>query len=242
MDLQKLKTIGLTEGEIKVYSVLLYHGSSNITVIHQKTGLQRRGIYDIINRLIEKGLISYSVENKKRLFSCTPLDKIKQKTQSRMDELKELMNLVPQLKELKDSVIPGVKFETYRGKEGMKAIFEEMLNYKDIYAIAGGFNIVKELPYFWPNYNKRRIKKGVTWHNLIRWELKDKIPEKKLMKIRVLPKDFSKNPIVIAIYGSKVVHLYWLEGFFAFILDSHQMAENYLQYHKFLWNNIAERI
>ena len=55
MELQELRILGLTNGEIKVYSAILHMGSSTINNIHEKTGMERRAIYDILNKLIEKG-------------------------------------------------------------------------------------------------------------------------------------------------------------------------------------------
>lgn len=67
--IEELKALGLTEGEIKVYSAILNLGIATINKIHEKTGLERRTIYDVINKLIEKGLISYTTENKKKHIS-----------------------------------------------------------------------------------------------------------------------------------------------------------------------------
>jgi len=54
MEIKELEIFGLSRGEIKVYSAILEIGVSKINNIHEKTGLERRGIYDIINKLIEK--------------------------------------------------------------------------------------------------------------------------------------------------------------------------------------------
>ena len=64
----ELRDIGLTEKEIEVYMILLDIGSSPVNKIYEKTGIQRRNIYDLLNKLIGKGLVSYIVENKKKYF------------------------------------------------------------------------------------------------------------------------------------------------------------------------------
>ena len=53
MTLEILRKIGLSEGEIKVYNALLDLGTSSLNQIHEKTGIERRNIYDILNKLIE---------------------------------------------------------------------------------------------------------------------------------------------------------------------------------------------
>ncbi len=71
MELEYLRKIGLSEGEVKVYSAVLNIGTSNLNKIHEKTGIERRNIYDILNKLIEKGLISYTIEKGKKHFQIT---------------------------------------------------------------------------------------------------------------------------------------------------------------------------
>ena len=70
MNLEYLQKIGLTAGEIKVYNAVLELGISSLGKIQEKTGIERRNIYDILNKLIEKGLISYTIEKGKKTFQA----------------------------------------------------------------------------------------------------------------------------------------------------------------------------
>lgn len=159
----------------------------------------------------------------------------------KQETLKAFERKIPEIIRIYESSKPKIRAEVYRGKEGIKAIFEDMLAYKENYFIGGGWYIVKELPYYWLNYNKRRIESKVRWYNLVRYELrKTKIPEEKLMFVKFLPKEFSGNPAVVFIYGNKVVNVLWGEEFFAFMIESKEIAENYKKYHKYLWGNIAK--
>ena len=76
MKLDVLKKVGISEGEIKVYSALLDTGKSPVNIIHEKVGMERRNIYDILNKLIERGLVTYITENKRRLFQVSHPNKI----------------------------------------------------------------------------------------------------------------------------------------------------------------------
>lgn len=240
MQIKELSCLNLTKGEIKVYSAILNIGNSNINAIHEKTGLERRGIYDILNKLIEKGLISYTTEKGKRTYQTAPINKLKSQIQNKQNELNELKQKIPEIETLYNTSKPETKFEIFRGKEGMKTIFEDMLNYKNVYIIGGGFYLVNELPYFWPQYNERRIKAKSTWHNLVINELKNKIPEARLINAKILPKEFSGNPIAIIIYGNKTVNLSWGNNTFAIMTEDKNTAENYKKYHKYLWDKVAK--
>jgi sugar-specific transcriptional regulator TrmB len=241
MEIKELKTLGLTDGEIKVYSAILSLGTSTINKIHEKTRFERRAIYDIINKLIQKALLSYTIERGKKTFKCAPPNKLKQIVKAKKEELENFEKIIPTIDNIYNSSKPKVSFEVFRGKEGIKTVFEDMLNHKNIYSFAGGFYIVKELPYYFPQYNKRRIKSKTVWHNLVRSDLKkSKIPKLELVNIKFLPKEFSGNPVVIIAYGNKVVNLSWGEEWFAFLIENKEIAENYKKYHKYLWNNVAK--
>ena len=235
-----MKTLGLTTGEIKVYSSVLDLGTATINKIHEKTGLERRGIYDIINKLVEKSLITYTVERGRRTYHCSPPDRLRERVNEKKQEIESFERLIPKIEDAYKISKPKVGFEIFRGKEGIKTVFEEMLNHKNIYAIGGGFYIVKELPYYWPHYNNRRVKKKVIWHNLVRDELRGTVPKNRFLKVKFLPKEFSGNPVVIITYGNKVANLSWQDEWFAFIIESKEIAENYKKYHQYLWSKVAK--
>ena len=100
MDLKELEILGLTRGEIKVYSAILHIGSSSINNIHEKTGMERRAIYDIINKLIEKGLISYTTERGKRTYQCAPISRIREEIKNKKEELEKFEKTIPQIEEI----------------------------------------------------------------------------------------------------------------------------------------------
>ncbi len=245
MEFEILEKVGLSKGEIKVYDAILNLGITSINKIHEETGIERRNIYDIINKLIERGLITYVTENKKRLFQATHPNKImgylEEKKQD-LDRIKEqLAKEMPSLISRFQSKKPELKAEIYRGKEGIKAVWEDMLNYKENYFIGSGRYAMKLMPNFWYNFNRRRIKLGVKWYNLLRDEMKKEVKAERYEFIKFLPKEFSVNPLVIFIYGNKVANVLWSPDFFAFVIESKDIAENYKKYHRYLWDNVARQ-
>ena len=244
MALEILRKIGLSDGEIKVYSALVDLGASPLSKIHEKTGTERRNIYDILNKLIERGLVTYIEENKRRLFQISHPNKIIGYIEEKKHELdktkeeieKEMPSIIEQFKFKK----PEINAEIYRGTEGVKAVWEDMLNYKEIYWIGSGRYVPKKLPHFFANWNKRRIKLKVKWFNLFRAEMIKEAKPMPLEHVRFLPKEFSVNPSVVCIYGNKTVNFLLGEDFFAFVIENKEIAENYKKYHKYLWDNVAK--
>src|SRR3989338_4257999 len=68
MNTSVLKKIGLTDTEIKIYVELLSIGATSAGKIVEETGIYRKNLYDALNKLIEKGLVTYVIENKIKFF------------------------------------------------------------------------------------------------------------------------------------------------------------------------------
>src|SRR3989344_3423851 len=240
MDFKELEILGLSKGNIKVYSAILNNGISSINDIHERTGLERRAIYDIINKLIEKGLITYVIEKGRKKYQCAPPKKLLEELNIKKQEMLDFEKIIPYIKEIYASSRPKINSEVFRGAEGIKTVWEDMLNYKEIYWIGSGRYVPKKFPDWFSNWNKRRIKLRVKWFNLCRYELKKEIKVMPYENARFLPVEFSGNPIVIAIYGNKVVNFIYGEQFFAFSIESKEVAHNYKMYHQYLWDNVAK--
>jgi len=59
MDTKLLQEIGLTNSEITIYTTLLRTGVIKAGELVREVNLHRSRIYEAINRLTEKGLVSY---------------------------------------------------------------------------------------------------------------------------------------------------------------------------------------
>lgn len=247
MKLEALKELGLSEGQVSVYSAVLELGISNLNQIHEKTGIERRNIYDILNKLIEKGLISYTVENKKRKYQCTHPNKILEEINQKEKTLEELKLQMPQIKDLFMLSKPDIRAEVYRGNEAIKSFLNEVLEYKESYWLGGNnFNQRKAVPesliLWFTQWMKRRIEKKHMMYDLIQYGtmleglyLKDFEKQKKsFLKVQKLPEEL-QFPLVIVIFGNKVAQILWAEQSFAFILESKEIKESFMKYFKYFW-------
>jgi len=126
-----LENLGLSDGEIKVYLALLKLGNSPVSKIKEESRLHRTTIYDFIEKLINKGLVSYVVKNNIKFYSAMHPSKL-------MDFVKEkenhLKNILPNLIKLSEQHKEEIKIEVFRGKEGFKSLLNLMLREKkDVY-------------------------------------------------------------------------------------------------------------
>lgn len=249
MELDILGKIGLTEAEIKVYNALLELGSSSLNKIQERTAIERRYIYDVLNKLIEKGLVSYATEKGKRTYQVTHPNKILgyvQEQKSKLTDIEKDINVVlPDIVRLYEEYKPEIKVEILRGKEGVKAMGEMLLNYKNNYIIGGDGSVQRYMPFFWKHFNERRIKKRVVWHDLIvegtlMSDFKDlatartELRRLRYYEYRILPFKLG-SPHIITVFGDNVALTLWKEQPFTIIIQNKFIAESYMNYFKFFW-------
>jgi len=250
MELKYLRELGLAEGEIKVYGALLEIGVSSLNSIQEKTGIDRRNIYDILNKLIEKGLVSYTIEKGKKTFQTTHPNKIMSYLEEKKKELenieKEIKPNLPLLIESFTKSKSEIRAEVFRGNESIKALLTEVLDYKESFWIGGNFfdnwSVPENLQIWFNHWMKKRAEKkhimndlvdpGVYFSDLKPDELKKH--KKAYYKYCELPKDFN-SPMVIIIFGNKVAQVLWGEQSFAFVLESEKIKDSFMKYFNYFW-------
>lgn len=128
-NIQDLLTLGLTNGEAKVYLALLELGSSTAGPIVKKSGVAYSNIYDVLQRLMEKGIISYIVKNKTKYFqtaSPSSLNLYLEKKEKELQQQKEsLREVLPKLKKLQE-IKPQQEAEIFIGKKGLRTAYEKL--------------------------------------------------------------------------------------------------------------------
>ena len=242
MNKEILREIGLTDTEIRAYLSLLSIGTTSAGKIVEETGIYRKNLYDALNKLIEKGLVTYVIENKIKYFQPKDPENLirflEEKKNKILEKEIELQKELPLLKQKFKSLLPEIESGIYRGIEGIKTILKECLNYKEILFIGATGDVENRLPYFWPHYNRKREKLKIRWNFLLTYESRNKyITKAKYLEYKVLPKILS-GPNVIYIYGNYVANVLWLEKPIAFVTKHKSLADNYRKYFYYLWESI----
>ncbi len=231
MDLKTLKQLGLTTNESLVYSSLLELGPSLAGQISRKTGLHRRTVYDTTEMLIKKGLIGYILKNNRRLFEAASpkrlLEILKEKENIVNDVLPEMMLHYEKTKEKQET-------NFYKGKQGLKTVFEDQIESKKDILILGASPLAYEiLQFYFKWFDKRRkehkIKTKIIFNKT---EKKSKIP---LSEIRYLPQKYT-SPLAVNIYGDKVAIILWSkENPIAIVIKNKEISEGYRKYFELMW-------
>src|SRR3989338_10733692 len=133
-DVIALERIGLTKNDRKVYLTLVEIGTVTVSNLVKKTGLHRSYVYDILDKLIKQGLISFNIKNNKRYFNAESPNRILQILKSKEQEIKEseteISKILPELAKRQEIAIEKQEARIFLGKEGIKSILEDILNTK----------------------------------------------------------------------------------------------------------------
>ena len=105
--IDKLIEIGLNKSEAKIYLSLVHKGSAIASDLVKSTGIHRNIIYDNLDKLILKGLVSYITEGSKKRFFAQKADSLEEfvdEKQKILDEEKQkISKLVPQIQDILNS-------------------------------------------------------------------------------------------------------------------------------------------
>lgn len=247
MEIKELADLGLSPGQVKVYTAVLELGTSGIQKIQEKTALERRAIYDILNKLIEKGLISYTIERGKKTFQCTHPRNLQEQVELKQKSLQLLHDKLPKITDLFNFAKPKIRAEVYRGNDALKALLNEALEYDASYWIGGNSGVetcTEEMRLWFKRWTKKRVEKKHVMHDLVdhgTW-LEDFPPgkienhKKHYYKYYQLPKDL-KSPMVMVMFGNKVLQILWSKQSFAFVLESEELHESFMKYFNYFWKD-----
>lgn len=132
MSLQSsLEQFGLHENQIKVYLILLQLGEATIQEITMKSKVKRTTVYKALDNLVMRGLVTcqdnewhrkYCAENPKKALLA-----VKEEQLEVVKKENRLLELMPELTSLYNSIPAKPKIRFYEGIDGLKLIYEETL-------------------------------------------------------------------------------------------------------------------
>ncbi len=154
-----LKSLGLSDKEIKIYLSNLQLGTSLVQNIANFAGLNRTSAYDLLKSLEQKGFVSYTIQSGKRLYQATKPNKLIDLLKEREELVKKIL---PELNFLSASVGKRPNVEIYTGKEGLKSIFENILaESKSFCCMASKEHLLRLFEFYLPHFVKRRKDKKI---------------------------------------------------------------------------------
>jgi sugar-specific transcriptional regulator TrmB len=228
---EKLQVLGLTKNEAKIYLALINLNKSQAGLISRNTGIHRRSVYDALERLIEKGLVSYIRENDKRYYVAenpTKLEELSQLQKKAIDEILPSLSVKFQEKNQRQET------NFYRGIEGLKTVLDDQINAnEDVFIIGASRKASEILKYYLPHYTSKRVKKKLKLFLIYAGKSRDfAVP---YGETRYLPQSYD-TPVSINIYGEKVAIIIWSNEPTTILIKDKLISKAYKNYFNLLWN------
>ena len=157
--------------------------------------------------------------------------RIQELIEEQKTEIEQIMpTLLAKFHEQKD------KQETlfFRGKEGVKSVFEDQINDgEDVYIIGASHEAKEQLKYYISHYTNKRIKNKVKLHALYAGK-KHKV-DVPLASVKYLPDSFA-TLVSTNIWGNKCAIILWLpHDPVAILIKQPDIAQTFKKYFEVLW-------
>jgi len=224
-----LKKIGLTSNESDVYLAALRIGSNTAGRFSKEAQIDRSATYDSVKRLLEKGLLTYTIISGRKYFQAVDpkrlLEYLKEKEEIVEEALPQLSTLYKEPKEKRNVTL-------YYGYKGIKSVFNDILREGKpnlVYGSEGQFE--EKMPGFCTYFIKQQEKLGIKTKMIIRSHRKS-MPSKTSTVRRL---DVAESSAVTNIYGNKITIIIWSEPPEAVVIENKDAAESYRSYFEILW-------
>ena len=248
---EKLQKLGLTYGEARIYSALLKIGSSTVGPIVKESGVAYSKVYEVIQRLIEKGFVSFILKEKTKYFQALEPKRIEDFLNKKEMELKEkreiLEDLLPSLSSLSLKE-DRQEAEIFIGEKGIITAYDLLLNTAKEKSTLRFFYMhdkeydhkVYDFYYGNTNYNNKKLapilkSKKIRWIGIINKEDVGKDLGKPPKNIEQI---YTKIPVPgnIDITDNAILITSWTQKPVGIFIQSKEIAKNFQKYFDSIWN------
>ena len=233
--LEKLQRIGLSDKESHIYLALVKLGESAANELAKQTSSNRTVTYNILQQLIEKGLVSYIKKLSKRFYFISD-------PKSLLVDLKEkeiLANdLIKEIKKIKKpKEISYKNVEIYEGKEGLKLMFEDIRKAKNLRVLNATGLAFEYLKYSAKHIAKEIESWGKTRVIAVQSLRKTRLAKFKKIKFKYLPKE-AENYATTFIFDDKVIIQVLKDEPFLIKIENKEIFDGYAKNFDVLWKRL----
>lgn len=233
MNAEELQKLGFKENEAKIYLILLEHGPMQAGEISKKVQLNRRTVYDVLERLLEQGYASYQLATNKRLFKAADPKTILSKIKEMEISAKEL---IPNLEELYQKAVSAPQVEVYVGKKGIRTILFDLLTVKEYEGFGSNEKFPEIMQHDFFQFQKRKKELGVKSRTLMSESMRknSSLKDAKNISYRFLSEEFSL-PTSTFMYGNKTAIIIWSSIPTGIVIKSEETYRSFKGYFESLW-------
>jgi len=240
-----LREIGFTNGEEKVYLALLKLGSSTTGAIAKESGASRSKIYEILEKLSRKGIVSHFKKNNVSYFNAAPpkriLEYLKERENSMVLQRQRFEKDIPLFENIINKNILSQEAEVFEGMEGIKNVREMALNNMHagdiIYYFGNSKSGHENVLGYWDDWNDRRIAKKIVSYIIYNQDaiyFGERRKKLRYTKVKYLANNGTSNAW-IEIYGDTVAIVMKYKIPMSIVIRNRYVAESFKTYFNILW-------
>lgn len=237
---EALSKIGLSKNEIDIYLALLSYKELSSYEIAQKTGIYRPHVYDKLDVLMKKGLVSEVKKGKKKYFKAADPNNIvyflEEQMQETNEKIENIRKILPKMNSLFESLRERTNVEVYSGKRSIKIFLKDMIKTGENICGMGTEeeNYRNYAPIEIQKYFEELKESGLSERIII----KDKpgafmfdTPTTKYKKLESKVMQLSETYI----YGNKVSIIIWGNPITVIKIEDQNVAKTYKENFEYLW-------
>ncbi|MBP9718425.1 hypothetical protein KBD59_03975 [Candidatus Gracilibacteria bacterium] len=241
-----LQKLGLTDKESALYIAAMELGiSSPASTIAKRAHVNRTTAYDVLETLVEKGLIITHKKKNLYYYEALPPEKLpiyleeQSKKFARLaDEAKEIL---PELRTHYRAEHDKPRVYFYEGDAGLIRVYEETLtSSEEILAYASDQANQDAIPWYFPEYYKRRTEKKIPIRAIFpdtpMDRLRHSLDGKELRTSLIVPKNIMDFSPEINIFDDKIMIADWKEKL-GIIIESKEIAKVFKQSFELAWES-----
>lgn len=236
---ENLSKLGFSPSEIKIYIHLIQTGSSYPKKISAETKINRTNVYEALDRLIAKGVISYIIKNNMRWFEAKKPESLLSLIKEKEEEIaKSKDQIITDIDKLNiNPNKPALEANIFVGKRGLRMIFEEILEARKEIALFASELQFKNIfgPYF-ELWHKRRIALGIKQRSIFPKKFKTGLEKRNLLAYKFVDNKYI-NPTTTILYGDTCVLIQWSKEPIAIKIINQEIVKSHLNYFNLMWSS-----
>jgi sugar-specific transcriptional regulator TrmB len=245
MNTSVLKEIGLTDSEIKVYLALLEIGVSTKSAIVKKAQITSSKVYEIIDKLMDKGLVSYSIINKVKHFKAAQPsminEYIKEKISTLESKSEEINQMIPLLTQF-IATKQNISAEIFEGWKGLSTMYQNMIdtvskNETDYVFGASKGKDPERTRIFFDKYMDKAFKKKIKIKMIMNENSRKYYESSQVVKKHVEVRFLKQTtPTEINVYSNKVLIVVLSDNPLGIMMTGKEIADSFKEYFEAMWN------
>ncbi len=246
MFIELFQNLGLAKNEARVYETLLEHGENSVGRIATISKVNRRNVYDTLNRLVEKGLVFEILGRHENRYQAVDPKKLSEVLEEKQELLRQSM---PEIESVYHGTPHNNEVYIYKGIEGWKNYLQDILR---IVPDGGTFHCIgskgawqspklgSAIEYFEKEIKRRGIKYKVLYDHKVKNTKHQGFLDS---EYKFLPEKYSTSSSLV-IFGDHVGTFdnlglgdFGEETSFSMIVNQ-KIADDYRTWFQFMWDSI----